>query len=196
MPITERTLGHLVVAIVGALLLLDVTLTIITAVEKPSTSTAGHLPGGLFANPFLLALVAAILVAGVPLFVRWFVKTNLRSWKAMAGGAKSHLISDLLYLPIVVAPTLVAIFAAWFVLSPWIAELPALITSIVVGAAVFALTLFPFIVLMGRVHERYSKSTLDTLVPLGYQWSWASFKSLYKGIIENALRRFRRRKRH
>ena len=190
--ISERALGYLAVASVTTLALLSLVFAIMA--KEPSFFSAGPAPSGPLTNPFPLALAAAILVAVLlPLF-RLFVKMNLRSWKVMDGRAKSHFISDQLWWGLVAIPSLAASFTTWFLVSGRMLGLLAVVASVIVAVVVGFLMLFPFTVLMAEVHERYNVTTLDSLVPLDYRSSRASFKILYKKIFGYAYRRLKKPK--
>lgn len=182
MYINERNLGRVVAATVIAILLLDVVFAVGPLLGRSS-------PGGPFTDLFLLALIAAVVVAVSPLLFRGLVKLNLRAWKVMNGAQKSHFLSDLVYHGIVTAPTLGSLMAGLLVLSGRMEGLFVAIVVVLVTAGVYSLMLFPFHVVMGRVHERYNKTTLDRLAPLDYQWSWASFILFYRRILGRVYRR-------
>ncbi|MDG6912537.1 MAG: hypothetical protein JRN35_05585 [Nitrososphaerota archaeon] len=191
MTISERTLGYLVAAyIVGLNFSVVVFSFVFIIVERQSSSPPG--PGVLFANPFLLAMVAAVLVTALPLFLRWFVKAILRGWKVWSGGEKSHFLSDPLYIGIVGFPSVVVILTTWSNTSRWMPGLTAGIISIAMGVLVYALMLFPFMVLMSKVHERYNRTTLDRLVSIDCQWSWTSFKLFYTRPFNSAYRKLKK----
>ena len=130
------------------------------------------------------AIIAAMIVAALFPLVRWFVRLNAGSWKVMDGRAKSHFISDFLWWPLVLTPFFIVIF----LLSS--APPSLFVDSVIVDGGILAesLTLFSFLVLMTRVHERYNTTTLDTLVPMDYSWSRASFVATYKRMFNFVYR--------
>jgi len=109
----------------------------------------------------------------------------------MTGAQKSHYLSDLVYHGIVTVPTLASFGVTLFVISGRIGGAFEVIAVTVVTVGVFSLTLFPFTVVMAKVHDRYNKTTLDNLLPLDYQWSWASFILFYRRIFGRVRRRRR-----
>lgn len=148
----ERVLAYLAVLSVFALASLSVVLAIMA---KPSVFTvfsAGPKRGTLFANPLLLALVAAGIMGAFTMVIPRSIKSQVRAWDFLSGHEKSHFISDLLWWGLLIPPFLITLILLSAV---------SVILGMLVGTIVDIPMFFLFLSMMDKVHKRYSTTTLD-----------------------------------